>query len=84
MNFLAHLYLAEPTPASRVGNLLPDFARGRALAGPERPRRGRPVPDRAEPEDLAVADAGAGDVDDRDVVHAGVRKRPFDHDLDRE
>ncbi len=27
MNFLAHLYLAEPTPASRIGNLLPDLCR---------------------------------------------------------
>lgn len=25
MNFLAHLLLAEPTPESRLGNLLPDF-----------------------------------------------------------
>lgn len=29
MNFLAHLHLAEPTPASRMGNLLGDFVRGR-------------------------------------------------------
>jgi acyl carrier protein phosphodiesterase len=29
MNFLAHLLLADPTPASRVGNLLPDLHRGR-------------------------------------------------------
>lgn len=28
MNFLAHLYLAAPTDASRIGNLLGDFARG--------------------------------------------------------
>lgn len=27
MNFLAHLYLADPTPASRIGNLLPDLCR---------------------------------------------------------
>ena len=29
MNFLAHLLLAAPTDASRIGNLLGDFARGR-------------------------------------------------------
>ena len=29
MNFLAHLYLADPTPASLIGNLLPDLVRGR-------------------------------------------------------
>ncbi len=29
MNFLAHLLLADATPASRVGNLLPDLHRGR-------------------------------------------------------
>ena len=28
MNFLAHLHLAEPTPESRLGNLLGDFVRG--------------------------------------------------------
>lgn len=28
VNFLAHLYLAEPHPASRVGNLLGDFVTG--------------------------------------------------------
>ncbi|MDF1823288.1 MAG: ACP phosphodiesterase [Verrucomicrobiales bacterium] len=28
MNFLAHLHLAEPTPASRMGSLLGDFVRG--------------------------------------------------------
>lgn len=28
MNFLAHLYLAGPADASRIGNLLGDFARG--------------------------------------------------------
>lgn len=28
MNYLAHLYFARPTPASRVGNLLGDFRRG--------------------------------------------------------
>ena len=47
MNFLAHLLLAESTPASRVGNLLPDLHRGRlpadlepaVLAGVRRHRR---------------------------------------------
>lgn len=29
MNFLAHLYLADPTPESMLGNLLPDFVRCR-------------------------------------------------------
>ncbi len=28
MNFLAHLYLADPTPASMIGNLLPDLVPG--------------------------------------------------------
>jgi acyl carrier protein phosphodiesterase len=28
VNFLAHLYFAEPTPASMVGNLLPDLVPG--------------------------------------------------------
>ena len=28
MNFLAHIHLAEPTPASRMGNLLGDFVKG--------------------------------------------------------
>ena len=28
VNFLAHLYLSEPTPASMVGNLLPDLVPG--------------------------------------------------------
>jgi len=32
MNWLAHLYLSEPTPASRIGNLLPDFASAPELA----------------------------------------------------
>lgn len=32
MNWLAHLYLAERTPESWLGNLLPDFMRGPALA----------------------------------------------------
>lgn len=39
MNYLAHLYLAQPTPASRVGNLLGDFRRGvspEALPNPVR------------------------------------------------
>ena len=31
MNFLAHLYLADPTPESAVGNLMPDFVRLRDL-----------------------------------------------------
>ena len=30
MNFLAHLFLAEPTPASMLGNLLADFVKGKA------------------------------------------------------
>lgn len=29
MNFLAHLYLADPSPAGWVGNLLPDLVRGK-------------------------------------------------------
>ncbi|HEV7403007.1 MAG TPA: ACP phosphodiesterase [Chthoniobacteraceae bacterium] len=32
MNWLAHLYLSEPTPAFRIGNLLPDLARVSMLA----------------------------------------------------
>lgn len=32
MNWLAHLYLSEPTPAFRLGNLLPDLAPMAALA----------------------------------------------------
>ena len=28
MNYLAHLYFAEDTPESRVGNLMPDFTKG--------------------------------------------------------
>jgi acyl carrier protein phosphodiesterase len=32
MNWLAHLYLSEPTPQFRVGNLLPDLASGSRLA----------------------------------------------------
>lgn len=28
MNYLAHLFLSQPTPASRVGNLMGDFAKG--------------------------------------------------------
>ena len=47
MNFLAHLLLADDTPASRVGNLLPDLHRGRlpvdlppdVMAGVRRHRR---------------------------------------------
>ena len=35
MNFLAHLYLADDTPESMIGNLLPDFVRGRLLAAYE-------------------------------------------------
>lgn len=31
MNWLAHLLLSDPTPACRIGNLLPDFLRGQAL-----------------------------------------------------
>jgi len=31
VNYLAHLLLADPTPASRIGNLAPDFARQRDL-----------------------------------------------------
>ncbi|MEM6459149.1 MAG: ACP phosphodiesterase [Planctomycetota bacterium] len=33
MNFLAHLVLADDTPASRLGNLLPDLHRGRLPDG---------------------------------------------------
>ena len=33
MNWLAHLYLSEPTPAARIGNLLPDFAPVASLTG---------------------------------------------------
>ena len=29
MNYLAHLYLADPTPESLIGNLLGDFVKGR-------------------------------------------------------
>lgn len=32
MNFLAHLYLADPTPDSRIGNLIADFVKGPAVA----------------------------------------------------
>lgn len=32
MNWLAHLYLSEPTPAFRIGNLLPDLAAVSTLA----------------------------------------------------
>lgn len=41
MNWLAHLFLSEPTPAFRVGNLLPDLAPAGALASlPPEFRRG--------------------------------------------
>jgi len=30
VNFLAHLYLADPIPESRVGNMMGDFVKGRA------------------------------------------------------
>lgn len=33
MNWLAHLFLSEPDPAFRIGNLLPDFARVHTLTG---------------------------------------------------
>src|SRR5688572_24690517 len=33
MNWLAHLLLSEPTPAFRIGNLLPDFVRPSMLEG---------------------------------------------------
>lgn len=33
MNWLAHLYLSEPTAAFRLGNILPDFVGMSALAG---------------------------------------------------
>ncbi len=33
MNFLAHLYLSDATPASAVGNLMPDLVRGRLPSG---------------------------------------------------
>jgi acyl carrier protein phosphodiesterase len=32
MNYLAHLYLAEPTPASLLGNLVADAVKGRDVA----------------------------------------------------
>lgn len=32
MNWLAHLVLSEPSPAFRIGNLLPDILRGRDIA----------------------------------------------------
>ena len=37
MNWLAHLYLSEPTPQFRVGNLLPDLASASRLAGLQEP-----------------------------------------------
>jgi acyl carrier protein phosphodiesterase len=41
MNWLAHLYLSEPDPQFRVGNLLPDLARRSELASlPEPFQRG--------------------------------------------
>lgn len=33
MNWLAHVLLSEPTPAFRIGNLLPDLLRATELAG---------------------------------------------------
>jgi acyl carrier protein phosphodiesterase len=33
MNWLAHLFLSEPDPAFRIGNLLPDFVRVHTLTG---------------------------------------------------
>jgi acyl carrier protein phosphodiesterase len=33
MNWLAHLFLSEPSPAFRIGNLLPDMVRPSALSG---------------------------------------------------
>ncbi len=33
MNWLAHLYLSEPNPAFRIGNLLPDMVPASALSG---------------------------------------------------
>lgn len=33
MNFLAHLYLSDATPAGVVGNLMPDLVRGRLPSG---------------------------------------------------
>jgi acyl carrier protein phosphodiesterase len=33
MNWLAHLYLSEPIPAFRIGNLLPDLVPASALSG---------------------------------------------------
>ena len=41
MNWLSHLYLSEPNPAFRIGNLLPDLAPISALSGlPAEFRRG--------------------------------------------
>ena len=41
MNWLAHLLLSEPSPAFRIGNLLPDLVPASALVGlPEEFRRG--------------------------------------------
>lgn len=31
MNYLAHLYLADPTPESMLGNVMADFVKGRAV-----------------------------------------------------
>jgi hypothetical protein len=33
MNWLAHLFLSDPEPACRIGNLLPDFLSANVLAG---------------------------------------------------
>ena len=41
MNWLAHLYLSEPDPRFRIGNLLPDLTSGAALSSlPESFQRG--------------------------------------------
>lgn len=37
MNYLAHLYFADETPESRVGNLMPDFMKGPVEAQPYGP-----------------------------------------------
>jgi acyl carrier protein phosphodiesterase len=41
VNYLAHLYLADPTPESMLGNVMADFVKGRAVdALPEAVRAG--------------------------------------------